>query len=139
MKKIVFLTVACCIFAAFCTHAQQRGPREKQTPEQHANRIVERLNKELKLTEKQQSELKTRFSESFKQREKSFAQNRDNREAIREQMKKEREAMKTELKKVLTAEQYKIYQTNEEKREKERAQRGPGHPGIPPHGNYPRN
>lgn len=102
MKKIVFLTVACCIFAAFCTHAQQRGPREKQTPEQHANRIVERLNKELKLTEKQQSELKTWFSESFKQREKSFAQNRDNREAIREQMKKEREAMKTELKKVLT-------------------------------------
>ena len=139
MKKIVFLTVACCIFAAFCTHAQQRGPREKQTPEQHANRIVERLNKELKLTEKQQSELKTWFSESFKQREKSFAQNRDNREAIREQMKKEREAMKTELKKVLTAEQYKIYQTNEEKREKERAQRGPGHPGIPPLGNYPRN
>lgn len=139
MKKIVFLTVACCIFAALCTHAQQRGPREKQTPEQHANRMVERLNKELKLTEKQQSELKTWFSESFKQREKSFAQNRDNREAMREQMKKEREAMQTELKKVLTAEQYKIYQTNEEKQEKERAQRGPGHPGTPRHGNYPRN
>ena len=100
------------------------------------NRIVERLNKELKLTEKQQSELKTWFSESFKQRENPSPKTGITGKPYGNKWKRTR-SHEDGIEKVLTAEQYKIYQTNEEKREKERAQRGPGHPGIPPHGNYP--
>lgn len=128
MKKILFLTTTFVMLLALGVSAQQRGPRERMTPEQQAERRVEFLNKELKLTEAQQKELKTWFTESVKKREEAFQKNRDNREGMRAQMEKDREATDAQLKKVLTAEQYKTYRTNEEKRQKEWQQRGPGHP-----------
>lgn len=140
MKKIVFLATTLLLFVAFSVHAQpnrQGQQRERPTPEQQAIRTVERLNQELKLTEQQQTELKTWFTESFKKRNENFEKNKDNRENMREQMKKDREATEAELKKVLTEEQYKTYKANEEKRQKERqqrGQRGPGNHG----GGYPR-
>ena len=109
MKKLVFLATTLLMFLAITVNAQQRGPRERMTPEQQATRTVERLTTELKLTDKQQ----------------------DNREAMRDQMKKDREAADAELKKVLTEEQYKTYKANEEKRMKEwqqRGRQGGGHP-----------
>lgn len=105
--------------------------RERMTPEQQATRTVERLTTELKLTDKQQADLKKWYTESFKKREEAMQKNRDNREAMRDQMKKDREAADAELKKVLTEEQYKTYKANEEKRMKEwqqRGRQGGGHP-----------
>lgn len=143
MKKILFLATTLLMFLALGVNAQQRGPREKLTPEQQATRMVERLNKELKLTDKQQTDLKTYFTDSFKKRNEALEKNKDNREGMRDQMKKDREATDAQLKKVLTAEQYKTYKANEEKRQKERQQqRGQGQQGN--HngrqgGGYPRN
>lgn len=139
MKKILFLATTLFMFLALGVNAQQRGPREKMTPEQQAERRVEYLNKELKLTEAQQKELKTWFTESAKKREEAFQKNRDNREEMRAQMQKDREATDAQLKKVLTAEQYKTYKENEEKRQKERQQKGPGHSNGNRGGGYPRN
>lgn len=130
MKKILFFATAFLLFVAFSANAQQRGSkphREQMTPEQQAARLVERMNKELTLTEQQQSELKTWFTTSLKQRNENFKKNKDNRENMREEMKKEREATNAELKKVLTAEQYKTYKANEEKRQQERKERGGQH------------
>lgn len=124
MKKIAFLAITVFMFLAFAVSAQQRGPREKMTPEQQATRTVERLNKELTLNEQQQKDLKAWFTTSFKQREENMKKGQDNREAMREQMKKDREATDAQLKKVLTADQYKTYKANEEKRMKEWQQRG---------------
>ena len=135
MKKILFLATAFMMFLAVNVNAQQRGPREKMTPEQQATRMVERLNTELKLTDQQQTDLKTWFTESFKKRNEAFQNNKENREDMRAQMQKDREATDAQLKKVLTAEQYKTYKANEEKRQKERSQRGPQNHG----GGYPRN
>ena len=121
MKKLVFLATTLLMFLAITVNAQQRGPRERMTPEQQATRTVERLTTELKLTDKQQADLKKWYTESFKKRE----------EAMRDQMKKDREAADAELKKVLTEEQYKTYKANEEKRMKEwqqRGRQGGGHP-----------
>ena len=126
MKKLVFLATT---LLMFLVNAQQRGPRERMTPEQQATRTVERLTTELKLTDKQQADLKKWYTESFKKREEAMQKNRDNREAMRDQMKKDRED--AELKKVLTEEQYKTYKANEEKRMKEwqqRGRQGGGHP-----------
>lgn len=139
MKKILFLATTVLMFLAFSVNAQQRGPRERLTPEQQATRMVERLNQELKLTDKQQTELKTWFTDSFKKRNEAFEKNRENREAMRSQMQKDREATEAELKKVLTEEQYKTYKANEEKRQKERQQRGQGHQGGNRGGGFPRN
>ena len=123
MKKLVFLATTLLMFLAITVNAQQRGPRERMTPEQQATRTVERLTTELKL--------KKWYTESFKKREEAMQKNRDNREAMRDQMKKDREAADAELKKVLTEEQYKTYKANEEKRMKEwqqRGRQGGGHP-----------
>lgn len=140
MKKILFLATTLLMFLALGVNAQQRGPREKMTPEQQAARTVERLHKELTLTDKQQTELKTWFTESFKKRNEAFEKNKGDREAMRTQMKKDREATDAQLKKVLTAEQYKTYKANEEKRQKEMQQKGQGRPGNSGHrgGGYPR-
>lgn len=128
MKKILFFATTVLMFLAIGVNAQQRGPREKLTPEQQATRMVERLNEELKLTDKQQADLKTYFTTSIKNRNEAFEKNKDNREQMREQMKKDREATDAQLKKVLTAEQYKTYKANEEKRQKEREQHKGQHP-----------
>lgn len=53
MKKLVFLATTLLMFLAITVNAQQRGPRERMTPEQQATRTVERLTTELKLTDKQ--------------------------------------------------------------------------------------
>lgn len=139
MKKILFLATTLLMLLNVGTQAQQRGPREKMTPEKQAERLIERLNQELKLTDAQQKELKSWYTESFKKREEVFQKNKENREAMREQMQKNQKANEAQLKKVLTAEQYKTYQANEEKRQKERQQRGSGHPGGHHGSGYPRN
>lgn len=120
MKKILFLATTVLMFLAVGVSAQEKAPREKPTPEQQATRMVERLNKELTLTDKQQTSLKTWFTDSFKKRSEAFEKNKDNREGMRAQMQKDREANDTQLKKVLTADQYKTFKANEEKRQKER-------------------
>lgn len=137
MKKLLFLTATFIMCLTLGVSAQeqgpgnQRGPREKATPEQQATRTVERLNKELQLTEKQQKDLKTYFTEAFKKRNAAMEKNKNDRQAFRQQMQKDREANDAELKKVLTAEQYKTYKENETKRIQERQQhqgrQGGGH------------
>lgn len=46
----------------------QRGNFQKQTPEERANQIVNRMAKPLKLSEKQIKELKAYYLETFKKR-----------------------------------------------------------------------
>lgn len=140
MKKVLFLATTLCMFLMLGANAQQRGPREKLTPAQQADRMVMRLNEELKLSDKQQTDLKTWFTESFKKREEAFQKNRSqDREAMRAQMQKDREATNAKLKEVLTADQYKTYKENEEKRMKERQQKRPANANRRGGGGYPRN
>lgn len=130
MKKIVFLITAVLMSLSMILHAQPRDPQHKVTPEQRAAQMVERLHKELTLTEKQQEELKTWFTRSFTQQKEEFDKNRSNREAMRQFREKQRKANDAELKKVLTAEQYKKYEENQRKRqEARRNQMRQGHRG----------
>ncbi|MEG2276404.1 MAG: hypothetical protein RSC80_01030 [Odoribacter sp.] len=134
MKKIVFLTATALLFFAFTVNAQQRGPRqqrEQMTPEQQATRLIERMNKELKLTDKQQADLKTWYTTSFKQRSANMEKNKGNREAMRTQLQKDKEANEAQIKKILTADQYKNYKAIEAKRMEARQQR-PGNGGGRP-------
>lgn len=125
MKKLVFVTALLLMGLSFVANAQhQRDSKEKMNPEQMSAKYVEKLNQDLKLTDKQQADLKTFFSAAFKKRNENFEKNKDNREAMKETMKKDREATDVEMKKVLTAEQYKTYKANEEKRMQERKAKG---------------
>lgn len=120
MKKIVFLITAVLMSLSVMLHAQPREPQHKVTPEQRAAQMVERLHKELTLTEKQQEELKTWFTRSFTQQKEESDKNRSNREAMRQFREKQRKANDAELKKVLTTEQYKKYEENQRKRQEAR-------------------
>ncbi len=136
MKKVLFLAALLFMLATEegCSRQQQKNTPERATPEQESERMVERLNEELQLTEKQQNELKVYFSDSFKKRKEAFEKNKESREKFREMMKKEREATDAQLKKVLTEEQYNTYKENEKKRREEwggkRRQGGPDQPPM---------
>ena len=136
MKKLLFLAIALFTFiASYAQQPPQRGPRQRMGAEEQAKFMVENLNKELKLTEAQQKELKAYFIDSAKKREESFKPGMG-REAMMNLMKKSMEETNAKLKKVLTEEQYKTYQANQEKRRQARPQGGnPGNRG----GSFPRN
>lgn len=136
MRKILFLAVLSLLLIAEegCSRQQQKNTPERATPEQESERLVERLNEELRLTEQQQNDLKVYFTDSFKKRKEAFGKNKGNREEFREMMKKEREETDAQLKKVLTEEQYNTYKENEKKRREEwggrRRQGGPDRPPM---------
>lgn len=147
MKKIVFFATTFLMFLAFAVSAQEQQPkqvRERATPADQATRMVGRLNKELTLTEKQQTDLKKWYTDFYTKREESMKKNKGDREAMMASMKKDQETTQAELKKVLTENQYKKFQVNEKKRQDERkanggqrgnyqGQRGPGQ-GAPGQG-----
>lgn len=130
MRKIAFLTTTLLLFLVFAVSAQPRDNRERLAPEQQAARTVERLTKELQLTAKQQAELKTWFTTSIKKRQDMMAKNQGNREAMRENAKKDREETDIQMKKVLTADQFKKYKENQEKRMQEMQKRREGQKGA---------
>ena len=72
MKKIIFLAMTLFMVLAVTSQAQERQQRERMTPEQQATRTVEQLNKELTLTEKQQTDLKEWYTDSYTQRAKNM-------------------------------------------------------------------
>lgn len=130
MRKVVLLFSVFVFLFSCNSNSQRRGPGERMTPEERADRMVEQMSSELQLTDQQQKELKAWFITSSKDQEKSFAKNKKNREAMREEMKKHREEQNLQLKKILTEEQYRLYQENEAKRMQEHRGREKGGPGL---------
>ena len=138
MKKILFLAVILSALMIIESCKQQKNPdgqikitieQDENAREKRVEQIIERLNKELKLTDKQQSELKTYFTESFKNREINFLKNRKDPGQMYKQIKKEQEETNKQLQQILTEEQYNTYKENEKKRR----QRGREH--YLPHNN----
>lgn len=125
MKKILLL-FSICVFLLSChsNSQQRRGTGERINPEEMADRMVERMNEELRLTEQQQKELKIWFVDSFKKRSENVRKNKKSREEMRAEMKKNREENEVQLKKILTEEQFKQYRENEARRQQERLEHG---------------
>nr|WP_321406306.1 DUF4890 domain-containing protein [uncultured Carboxylicivirga sp.] len=120
MKKLI-LSAFLTIFIASASQAQNRP-----SPEERVKQQTEQMAKDLNLTEKQKeqvTELNKKFGEKMK---KMRDENQGDREKMREAMGAMRTERNTELKKILTDEQYKKYLELEEKRMKERGNRGPG-------------
>lgn len=126
MKHFIFLLLFAGLFSVTLP-AQQHGGKDHSTPEQQAERKAERLHKELKLTDKQKSEIKDWYTQMYQKRRDEIKKSPQEREAMlkkmQERMKKDREETDVFLKKILTPEQYKKYQENEQKHEKEMRER----------------
>lgn len=116
MRKLIMIA----LFAVSLNSvAQQKGERpsrdemEKMTPEQRQEKQLKKLTADLKLTAKQQEEVKKLLAEQSaknadyksKRDEQLLAQSKERKE-MAEKMKAEKEANEAQMKKILSPEQY---------------------------------
>ena len=98
-KKIFAAAMALCLMAGTSAFAQDKktaaAPRERPTTEQMAQRMTERMQKELKLTEAQAKEV---YNVNFQQIKEMMA--------MREKMAEARKAEAEKMKSILTTEQF---------------------------------
>ncbi|MDR0796039.1 MAG: hypothetical protein LBE79_08330 [Tannerella sp.] len=120
MKKI--LIVACLMTFVFTVSAQQggQGGRFQQTPEQIAANL-ETMKKELNLNDKQFADFK-KIDEDYQTKLQAARQNAGGGGFDREAMTKLREENTAKVKAILTADQFKKYETLQA----QRMQRRPG-------------
>lgn len=100
MKKMFFAAaMACCLMAGTSAFAQDKKPamtpRERPTVEQMAQRMTERMTKELKLTEAQAKQVYTVNFQQIKEMQ-----------AMREKMREARKAEAEKMKSILSTEQF---------------------------------
>ena len=97
MKKRIFaVAAALCLMAGTGAFAQEAAaPKERPTVEQMAQRMTERMQKELKLTDAQAKEV---FNLNFQQIKEM--------QAMREKMREARKAEAEKMKSILTTEQF---------------------------------
>lgn len=122
MKKLVVIVL---VLAGLTTFAQgkkegemSKPEGEKMSVEQKVAHKVDRMKKDLNLTDKQVAEVKILVEKEFARKE----ENRKKMKAIREEMrptKEEREAMKTEMNRILTPEQLKKLEAQHKERKEE--------------------
>lgn len=122
MKKFVvaiLLVVGITSFAQGKKEGKMGKPEgEKMSIEQKVTHKVDRMKKDLNLTDKQVAEVKILVEKEFARKE----ENREKMKAIREEMrptKEEREAMKTEMKRILTPEQLEKLEAQHKERKEE--------------------
>ena len=119
MKKEFFLVLVAGLFFSLTACAQPQGPRGNFSPEDMAKRQTEMIQKATGIddaTAKKVQEINLKYSKIIRDmREKS-----DDREAMREEMGKIREKRDAEIKALLTDEQYKKYQAQQEEMRKNR-------------------
>lgn len=118
MKKVFLLAF---LVVGMTTFAQGKlgksGDGEKLTPEQRAEKQVEKMTKELSLNEAQAKQINALIVKGVSERDakrEEFKEKRasgikptpEERDAMKAEMIKKQEEMKSEMKKILTADQY---------------------------------
>ncbi|WP_051590658.1 Spy/CpxP family protein refolding chaperone [Flavobacterium daejeonense] len=133
MKKLIIaalLVVSVSTFAQEKQERSQRGDMRNMTPEQRAERRVERMTKDLNLDAKQQEQLKQMYANEAKEREAMMADMKnkkdkskekagDQRKGMQDRMKASEEKMKT----ILTPEQFTKWKSNQDKMRERMQQR----------------
>jgi len=127
MKKLFLLSIMFLATVTFATAQQGQGQRQQMTPEERAKAQTERLETLLKLTAAQKTKVQAIELEYAKETS-ALRQNNQggDREAMREALQKLSTKRDTKYKEVLTADQFKKYQEDNEQRQRERGQGGQG-------------
>jgi hypothetical protein len=128
MKTLTLIISSLFILMTVSLNAQERGPQHRgprghMNPEEMVKKMVEQMKTELKLDEKQEKQVKELFTENFKKRGELMKKYQGQRDSMMFYNKKMEDQQNLSLKKILTEEQYKIYQTNLEKRKQEMEKR----------------
>ena len=106
--KHVFSILALMITISFA-NAQQGGPRQQRSPEEMAKMQIERLTKELNLSQTQQDSIHKYVLATSKEQQNLFKNAGDNREEAMKSLQALREKQNTKIKSFLNEEQIKKY------------------------------
>jgi periplasmic protein CpxP/Spy len=123
--KVKILLIATLITVGFLTaNAQQQTGQmpPRMNPEEMAKRQTERMSTDLKLNDKQKTEVAAINTKYAKIMNETIQSNQGNREAIHAKMVEMNTRKNAEFEKVLTADQYKQFVEQEKKRQEERRQ-----------------
>ncbi len=127
LLQSVFLVTIFTVISSVSLFSQSR---QNRSPEEMAKQQTEWMTKELTLDEGQVEKVSVINLKYSKDLQKTWQQNQGNREAMRSAMTKLTEEKDKELKKVLTEDQFKLYQKKvAERRAQMRSQRGGGKGG----------
>lgn len=127
--KISFIVTLVLISFSTAIAQSPSGQGQRRNPEEMATRQTERMTTDLKLNDKQKTEVAAINLKYAKLRSELFQANQGDREAARAKMQVMDTQKNDELKKALTADQFKLYEEQEKKRQEERRQRGDQHQG----------
>ena len=131
MKKLIIAALLVVGFSSFAQEQNQRGQRDKMTPEQRTQAQLDKLTTDLKLDAKQQEQIKPILAEQTAKREAMRAERmasnggqqkeltKEEREALKVKRNEEKAVTDNQFKAILTPEQFKkmkdIEQANMEK------------------------
>lgn len=128
MKNLVLAALLSIGMVGF---AQNRGDKQKMTPEQRTEKQVERLTTELNLNVDQQKKVSDLLTTESAEMQKLRAERRNRttkpsaaeREAIKKQMIGAKDVHNTKMKAILTTDQYTTFIANQEKKETQMRER----------------
>ncbi|MCA5005390.1 hypothetical protein [Sphingobacterium bovistauri] len=107
MKSLI--SILALVLSLGLANAQQGGNRPQRTPEEMAKMQMERLTKELNLSQTQQDSIQKYILSTSKEQQKIFREAGDNREAAMKSMQALREKQSLKVKTFLNEEQSKKY------------------------------
>lgn len=124
MKTLKLSIVTAAMLFAITTIAQERpqGEMRQRTPEEQAKNTIERLDKQLKLSQTQKDSIYIYALDQSKKQQEIF-KNSDDRKAAFEKMQSLRSNYDTKIKSFLNAEQLKSYETLQKEMQERRSQR----------------
>ncbi len=125
MKNFLFTAIIMC-FVVTLSKAQDRPNRQNMpSPEERAKRMIEHLDKELKLTKVQKDSI-TKWNTSFsKEQQALFSDDKESREKRMEKFRAVREKQTAKIKSILTPEQAKKYDELNKRAGERGGERGP--------------
>jgi periplasmic protein CpxP/Spy len=108
--KIYFIAILmfACLSTAFAQ--AQNGQHPRMSPEEMAKVLTDRMTTEIKLDDKQQTEISAINLKYSKKMVEIFQANQGNWDVIRTKMEESRTMKNNEIKAVLTDDQYKLYE-----------------------------
>lgn len=122
-SKIISVIALIIFFASINIFSQGEDVKQKKTPEERAENISAKMQKNLELTDEQKQSVHNALLETFKQRETDIELYKDDKEARRNAAKTRFEKLDTKFKEIFSQEQYKKYETHKQKMKEKRKEK----------------
>ena len=122
-SKVISIIALFVFFASINIFSQGEDVKQKKTPEERAENISVKMQKNLELTDEQKQSVCNALLETFKQRETDIELYKDDKEARRNAAKTRFETLDAKFKDILSQEQYQKFETHKQKMKEKRKEK----------------